>query len=52
MTEMQKLMGKTKFEEILGDLIYKLPGKPTLVPASDKRPAMNVSDAENDFDEI
>ena len=43
MTEMQKLMGKTKFEEILGDLIYKPPGKPTLVPASDKRPAMNVS---------
>lgn len=52
MTEMQKLMGKTKFEEILGDLIYKPPGKPTLVPASDKRPAMNVSDAKNDFNEI
>ena len=52
MTEMQKLMGKTKFEEILGNLIYKPPGKPTLVPASDKRPAMNVSDAKNDFDEI
>ena len=31
MTEMQKLMGKTAFEEILGDLIYKPPGKPTLV---------------------
>ena len=52
MTEMQKLMGKSKFEEILGDLIYKPPGKPTLVPASDKRPAMNVSNATNDFDEI
>lgn len=52
MTEMQKLMGKSKFEEILGDLIYKPPGKPTLVPASDKRPAMNVSNAINDFDEI
>ena len=52
MTEMQKLMGKTKFEEIIGDLIYKPPGKPTLVPASDKRPAMNVSDAKNDFNEI
>ncbi len=52
MTEMQKLMGKTKFEEILGDLIYKPPGKPTLVPKSDKRPAMNVSDAKNDFYEI
>lgn len=52
MTEMQKLMGKTKFEEILGGLIYKPPGKPTLVPDSDKRPAMNVSDVKNEFNEI
>jgi len=52
MTEMQKLLGKTKFEEILGDLIYKPPGKPTLVPVSDKRPAMNVADAKNVFNEI
>lgn len=42
MTEMQKMMGKTRFEEILGDLIIKPPGKPTLVPISDKRPAINV----------
>ena len=52
MTEMQKLMGKTKFEEILGNLIYKPSGKPTLVPNSDKRPAMNVADAKNEFNEI
>lgn len=52
MTEMQKMMGKAKFEEILGDLIYKPPGKPTLVPSSDKRPAMNVADAKNEFNEI
>ena len=52
MTEMQKLMGKTKFEKILGDLIYKPLGKPTLVPSSDKRPAMNVSNAKNEFNEI
>lgn len=52
MTEMQKLMGKAKFEEILGDLIYKPPGKPTLVPNSDKRTAMNVADAKNEFNEI
>lgn len=52
MTEMQKLMGKTKFEEILGNLIYKPPGKPTLVPKTDKRPAMNVADAKNEFNEI
>ena len=52
MTEMQKLMGKSTFEEILGDLIYKPPGKPTLVPNTDKRPAMNVTNAENEFNEI
>ena len=52
MTEMQKLMGKSAFEEILGDLIYKPPGKPTLVPNTDKRPTMNVTNAENEFNEI
>lgn len=52
MTEMQKLMGKSAFEKILGDLIYKPLGKPTLVPNTDKRPTMNVTNAENEFDEI
>ena len=52
LTEMQKLMGKTKFQEILGGLIYKPSGKPTLVPTSDKRPTMNVSNVYNEFNEI
>jgi hypothetical protein len=52
LTEMQKLMGKTKFEEILGGLIVKPPGKPTLVPKTDKRVAMNVTNAKNEFNEI
>lgn len=52
LTEMQRLMGKDRFEEILGGLITKAPGRPTLVPKSDKRPAMNVSNAINDFNEI
>ena len=52
LTEMQKLMGRQKFEEILGSLIYKPPGKPTLVPSSDKRPAMNTTNAMNHFNEI
>lgn len=51
-TEMQKLMGKKQFEEILGDLIYKPQGKPTLVPITDKRTAINISNANNEFDEI
>ena len=52
LTEMQRLMGKDKFEVILGGLIYKAPGKPTLVPKSDKRPAVNVTNAINEFNEI
>ena len=44
--------GKAKFEELLGDLIFKPPGKPTLVPNSDKRPAINVADAKKEFNEI
>jgi hypothetical protein len=52
LTEFEKLMGKAKFNEVLGDLIYKPPGKPTLVPFSDKRPALNVSSAINEFNEI
>lgn len=52
LTEMQKLMGKKKFQEILGGLIHKPPGKPTLVPLSDKRPAMNISNVKNEFNEI
>ena len=48
-TEMEKLMGKTKFNEVLGGLITKPQGKPTLVPATDKRPVMNTSNAKIDF---
>jgi hypothetical protein len=46
-TAMQKLLGKSRFEEILTAYIEKPQGKPTLVPESDKRPAMNT--AKNDF---
>lgn len=52
LTEMEKLMGKKEFEKILGKLIIKPLGKPTLVPVSDKRQAMNVSNAKNEFNEI
>lgn len=51
-TEMEKLMGKSKFNEILGELVMKPPGKPTLVPVSDKRPEMNTASAKNDFMEV
>lgn len=48
-TAMSTLLGKKKNEELLGGLIYKPPGKPALVPESDKRPAMNT--AIDDFKE-
>ncbi|MBE6811304.1 MAG: DUF2800 domain-containing protein [Ruminococcaceae bacterium] len=51
-TEMEKLMGKTTFKEILGSLVHKPQGKPTLVSVSDKRPEIMTTDAKNDFTEI
>ena len=50
-TEMERLMGKKKFNEILGSYVYKPDGKVTLVPDSDKREAINLSTAEADFKE-
>ena len=42
-TAMRKLLGKSRFEELLAPYIEKPQGKPTLVPESDKRPAMNTA---------
>ena len=46
-TSMQKMLGKSRFEELLAPYLEKPQGQPTLVPESDKRPAMNT--AKNDF---
>ena len=48
-TAMTALLGKSKFEELLGGFIVKPQGKPTLAPMSDKRPVMNT--AAEDFKE-
>lgn len=50
-TEMERLMGKKKFNEILGELVYKPQGKVTLVPESDKREPVNFDTANDDFAE-
>ena len=47
-TAMSKLLGKKKFNELLGSLICKPQGKPTLVSRSDKRPTMKNT-AQDDF---
>lgn len=49
-TAMQKLLGKTRFDELLSAYIEKPLGKPTLVPESDKRPVMST--VKNDFMEV
>ena len=36
----EKAVGKKRFAELVGSLTQKTPGKPALVPESDKRPAM------------
>lgn len=51
-TEMEKLMGKKTFAEVIGPYVEKPKGRPTLVPASDKRSPINTSDANTDFTEI
>lgn len=48
-TAMEKLMGKQTFNDVLGALVHKPEGKPTLVPESDRRPAVKSHSAADDF---
>lgn len=50
-TEMERLMGKKEFAEIMGNLVYKPEGKVTLVPDADKCKAINKSTAIAEFQE-
>ena len=50
-TNMEKLVGKKKLTELLGDLLVKPAGRPVLVPESDKREAIKTAEsAKSDFD--
>ena len=44
-TAMEKIIGKKKLTETLGELIIKPAGKPTLVPQSDKREEIKTAEA-------
>lgn len=51
-TAMTTLLGRKKFDELLDGYVIKPQGKPTLVPADDKRPELNtVESAADKFDE-
>lgn len=53
LTAMEKLVGKKKLTETLGELIIKPAGKPVLVPESDKRDAISTAEqAKADFDDV
>lgn len=48
-TNIEKLIGKKRFAEVLSDVTIKPEGKPTLVPMDDKRPAIGFEQAKADF---
>lgn len=49
LTELQKMIGRDKFNELLGRYITKLEGKPTLVPKSDKRKEIVIYEVNKKF---
>lgn len=52
-SNMEKLLGKKVFNDVLGEYVVKPQGKPTLVHNSDKRPAINsTANAIDDFKNI
>ena len=50
-TDMEKLLGKKNFVDLLGNFIEKPQGKLALVATSDKRAAVNIDTARDDFKE-
>lgn len=51
LTAFEKLMGKEAFQDVLGPYVEKPKGKLTLVPVSDKRPEVTITNVEDEFTE-
>lgn len=53
LAQIEKELGKKRFTELVGKLVVKEPGKPTLAPVFDPRPAMtNVPQAADVFQDL
>lgn len=50
-TELEKLLTKKTFNELIGDFVEKPKGAPTLAPISDKRESYKLNSAKDDFAE-
>ena len=51
-TKLEKVMGKKRFNDLLGQYIYKPTGKLTLVPQTDKRPVVDTTNPKDEFTEV
>lgn len=51
LTDLERVMGKEQFQALLGRFVVKPRGKPTLVPVSDKRQPIRISNAHQEFKE-
>lgn len=49
LSKIETMLGKSKFAELLTDQVVKTPGKPTIVPESDKRQPFNMTSAQHVF---
>lgn len=49
LTTIEKAIGKANFTSLLSEYVIKPQGAPTLVPISDKRPALGIASAIEDF---
>lgn len=53
LAQIEKVLGPKQFKELVGDMVEKSPGKPTLVIETDKREAIaNEDSIKNDFKEM